>query len=67
MLVLARKKNQRIILPDVHVEITVLSIQPDLVKIGIVAPRELAVHREEVWLKIVREKLNEKQDKEERP
>ena len=49
MLVLTRKVGEKIVLPDVGVEIHVNGIRGDKVSIGIDAPTEVAVHREEVW------------------
>jgi carbon storage regulator len=49
MLVLTRKTNQSIMIGD-DVEISVLSVSGDKVRIGIVAPREVGVFRKEVYL-----------------
>ena len=46
MLVLSRKQNESIFIDD-HIVVTVLSIQGDKVRIGIDAPREMPVHRQE--------------------
>lgn len=54
MLVLTRKKDQTIIIND-NVEITVLDIQGDQVRIGINAPRSVSIHRKEVFLEIQQE------------
>ena len=54
MLVLTRKKDQTIIIND-NIEITVLDIQGDQVRLGINAPRSVAVHRKEVFLDIQEE------------
>jgi len=54
MLVLTRKKDQTIIIND-NIEITVLDIQGDQVRIGINAPREVSVHRKEIFLQISEE------------
>lgn len=54
MLVLTRKKDQTIIVND-NIEITVLDIQGDQVRIGINAPRSVAIHRKEVFLEIQEE------------
>ena len=50
MLVLTRKKDQTIVIND-NIEITVLDIQGDQVRIGINAPRSISIHRKEVFLK----------------
>jgi carbon storage regulator len=47
MLVLTRKTNQSIMIGD-EIEITVLSVSGDKVRIGIEAPREISVFRQEV-------------------
>lgn len=54
MLVLSRKKGQSIIIGD-NIEITVVEIQGDTVRIGVNAPREVAVHRQEVFDQIAAE------------
>jgi len=51
MLVLSRKKGQSIVIGD-SIEITVVEIQGDMVRIGINAPREITVHRQEVFQQI---------------
>ena len=51
MLVLSRKRNERIVIGD-DVEIIVVSIRGDTVRIGISAPGEVPVHRKEVALRI---------------
>jgi len=58
MLVLSRKKEQSIIVGDL-VEIRVLAIHSDRVFLGIKAPKEVPVHRKEVFLM-----LKEKEDAE---
>ena len=47
MLVLTRKTNQSIMIGD-DIEITVLSVSGDKVRIGIEAPRDISVFRQEV-------------------
>ena len=54
MLVLSRKKGQSIVIGD-NIEITVVEIQGDMVRIGINAPREVAIHRQEVFDQIAAE------------
>ena len=52
MLALTRKKGESIIIGD-NIEIVVLSIQGDIVKIGIDAPRAIPVNRKEVYEQIL--------------
>jgi carbon storage regulator len=51
MLVLTRKENESIMIGD-DVEVKVLDLKENQVKLGIVAPRAVAVHRREVYLAI---------------
>lgn len=51
MLVLTRKKDQSIIINE-DIEITVLDVQGDQVRIGINAPRDISIHRKEVFMQI---------------
>ena len=51
MLVLTRKEDQSIMIGD-DIEVKVLDLKDSQVKIGIVAPRSVAVHRREVYLAI---------------
>lgn len=48
MLVLSRKKNESIVINN-DVVVTVIEIRGDKVRLGIVAPKDVAVHREEVY------------------
>lgn len=54
MLVLTRKKDQSIIINE-NIEITILEVQGDQVRIGIKAPRDVSIHRKEVFLQISEE------------
>lgn len=54
MLVLSRKENEVIRVGD-QVVIRIVEIRSDKVRVGIEAPGDVAVHRQEVWLKIKRE------------
>lgn len=51
MLALSRKKNEAIIINN-NIEITILEVKGDQVKIGISAPKEVPVYRKEVYLQI---------------
>jgi carbon storage regulator len=51
MLVLTRKTNQSIMIGD-DVEVTVLAVSRDKIRLGITAPREVPVYRREVYLSI---------------
>ena len=55
MLVLTRKSNQSIMIGD-DIEISVLSIMGEKVRIGIQAPRDIPVFRKEVYLEIQNER-----------
>jgi carbon storage regulator len=48
MLVLSRKKNESIVINN-DITITVVEIRGDKVRLGIVAPKEIPVHRQEVY------------------
>ncbi len=54
MLVLSRQRDESIIIGD-NVEITIVDIRGDKVRLGIVAPAEISVHRKEVYDAIQRE------------
>ena len=57
MLVLTRKSNQSIMIGD-DVEVSVLSVMGEKVRIGIQAPQEIPVFRKEIYLEIHREDLD---------
>ncbi|WP_017726244.1 carbon storage regulator CsrA [Halalkalibacterium ligniniphilum] len=54
MLILSRKKNESIQIGD-DIELKILSIEGEQVKIGIQAPRHVEIHRKEVFLAIQEE------------
>jgi carbon storage regulator len=62
MLVLSRQKDESIMIGD-DVEITIVDVRGDKVRLGITAPKEIPVHRMEVYQAIQREK-GEKQAQE---
>jgi len=55
LLVLTRKSNQSIMIGD-DIEVSVLSIMGEKVRIGIQAPRDIPVFRKEVYLEIQQER-----------
>lgn len=54
MLVLSRQRDETIMIGD-NIEVTVVDIRGDKVRLGINAPKEIAVHRKEVYDAIRRE------------
>ena len=58
MLVLTRKSNQSTMIGD-DIEVSVLSIMGEKVRVGIQAPREIPVFRKEVYLEIQQERAKE--------
>jgi len=55
MLVLSRQKDESIVIGD-DIEITIVDVRGDKVRLGINAPREVSVHRREIYDAIQREK-----------
>ncbi len=55
MLVLSRQKDESIVIGD-DVEITIVDVRGDKVRLGINAPREISVHRKEIYNAIQKEK-----------
>ncbi|EIJ70015.1 carbon storage regulator CsrA [Haemophilus parahaemolyticus] len=51
MLILTRKTGESLLVGD-DVEITVLSVRGSQVKLGVNAPKDIAVHRQEIYQKI---------------
>ena len=56
MLVLSRKRGERIVIGD-NVELVIISVQGGRVKLGFLAPDDVAIYREEVF-----QRLKEKED-----
>ncbi|WP_078555825.1 carbon storage regulator CsrA [Bacillus alkalicellulosilyticus] len=54
MLVLSRKLNEAIRIGD-DIEITVIAVEGEQIKLGINAPRNIEIHRKEVYLAIQQE------------
>jgi len=62
MLVLSRQKDESIMIGD-DVEITIVDVRGDKVRLGINAPRNLPVHRKEIYLAIQKEQKEQKEVK----
>ena len=60
MLVLSRQRDESIIIGD-NIVITIVDIRGDKVRLGINAPKEIPVHREEVYQAIQRERAAQQQ------
>lgn len=63
MLVLSRQRDESIIIGD-NITITIVDIRGDKVRLGIDAPKEVPVHREEVYKAIQQENSNAKKAEE---
>ena len=62
MLVLSRQKDESIVIGD-DVEITIVDVRGDKVRLGITAPKSIPVHRREVYDAIQREKKQKETQK----
>ena len=60
MLVLSRQRDESIMIGD-DVEIIIVDVRGDKVRLGITAPKEIPVHRREIYDAIQREKAEKKQ------
>ena len=52
MLVLSRKCGEKIVIPDQNIILTVLEVRGDRIRLGIEAPADVPVHRQEIWQRI---------------
>lgn len=59
MLILTRKANETLIVGD-NVTVTILGVKGNQVRIGVNAPKEISVHREEVYNRIKAEKQQQR-------
>jgi carbon storage regulator len=55
MLVLSRKIGEKIVVPACGLTITVVSLKGNRVRLGIAAPEDVRVDREEVWKRLMEE------------
>ncbi len=55
MLILTRQPGQRLIISD-DIKVAILGIYQNQIKIGIDAPKQISIHREEVYQKILAQK-----------
>ena len=61
MLILTRRVGETLMVGD-DVTVTVLGVKGNQVRIGVNAPKEVAVHREEIYQRIQNEKANANHD-----
>lgn len=61
MLILTRRANESIVI-DNEIEVTVLSILENKIRIGVDAPKNIQVFRKEIWLRI-QDKKNQARNK----
>lgn len=65
MLVLSRQRDESIMIGD-DVEIIIVDVRGDKVRLGITAPKDIPVHRREIYDAIQREKLEKKESEKQR-
>lgn len=58
MLILTRRVGETLIVGD-NVSVTVLGVKGNQVRIGVNAPKDVSVHREEIYQRIQREKIEQ--------
>lgn len=58
MLILTRKPGETVVIGD-DITVTVLGVKGNQVRLGVNAPKDVSVHREEIYLRIQEEKNHE--------
>ncbi|UCG56151.1 MAG: carbon storage regulator CsrA [Phycisphaerales bacterium] len=66
MLVLSRQRDESIMIGD-DVEIVIVDVRGDKVRLGITAPKQIPVHRREIYDAIQREKQEKEKEPQEQP